>query len=157
MPKANNEEVDVATIVRNTVALYSENESATITHYQHQAGNFKVFSDKEQLLRVFSNLLKNALQSIPDGSQGHVHVELKNENGFVIASIRDNGVGISEEETVKLFTPNFTTKTGGTGLGLAMVKNIIEQAGGKVWFQTKMGEGTTFFVSLPNFTQGPRQ
>ncbi|MBL0340275.1 MAG: HAMP domain-containing histidine kinase [Bacteroidetes bacterium] len=151
MPKANNDEVELSGILKNTVTLYSENESATITYYQHQSGNYMVFSDREQLLRVFSNLIKNAIQSIPDGTKGHVHVELKNEKGFVIASIKDNGVGISDNEAERIFTPNFTTKTGGTGLGLAMVKNIIEQANGKVWFQTKIGEGTTFYVSLPEW------
>lgn len=152
MPKANNEEIDLSVILKNTVALYTENESATITHYQHQNGNYQVIGDKDQLLRVFSNLLKNAIQAVPEGTQGHVHVEIKNESGWVIVTVKDNGIGISDDEATKIFTPNFTTKTGGMGLGLAMVKNIVEQAGGKVWFQSRVGEGTTFFVSFPQLT-----
>ncbi len=153
MPKANNEEVDLSVILKNSVALYSENDSATLTHYVHPNGSFLVYGDKEQLIRVFSNLLKNAIQSIPQGTQGHVHVELKNEKGFVIASVKDNGIGIPEDEVAKIFTPNFTTKTGGTGLGLAMVKNIIELTKGRVWFHTIPGEGTTFYVSIPEFQE----
>ncbi|MDQ6610055.1 MAG: HAMP domain-containing histidine kinase, partial [Bacteroidota bacterium] len=67
----------------------------------------------------------------------------------VIISISDNGEGIPEEMQSKIFTPNFTTKTSGTGLGLAMCKNIVEQAGGHIWFETAEGQGTTFFVQLP--------
>ena len=79
-----------------------------------------------------------------------------NSNGPVCAGtakdhirIRDNGEGIPEEMHNKIFTPNFTTKTSGTGLGLAMCKSIVEQAGGQIWFETEVGKGTTFFVTLP--------
>ena len=71
------------------------------------------------------------------------------ENGVVRVSIKDNGEGIPEEMQSKIFTPNFTTKSSGTGLGLAMCQGIVEQAKGKIWFETKKGEGTTFFVELP--------
>ncbi|MBA3705267.1 MAG: HAMP domain-containing histidine kinase, partial [Bacteroidetes bacterium] len=63
--------------------------------------------------------------------------------------ITDNGIGIDKAVSDKIFVPNFTTKTGGMGLGLAMVKNILENAGGKIWFETQAGLGTTFYVSLP--------
>ena len=63
--------------------------------------------------------------------------------------IKDNGTGINEEQVNKIFTPNFTTKTGGMGLGLAMVKSIVESFNGKIWFETKSGIGTTFFISIP--------
>ena len=61
----------------------------------------------------------------------------------------DNGKGIPEDIREKLFTPNFTTKSSGMGLGLAIVKNIIESSGGKIWFETEINSGTTFYVSLP--------
>jgi signal transduction histidine kinase len=63
--------------------------------------------------------------------------------------VRDNGVGIPEDQRPRIFVPNFTTKSGGTGLGLAMVKNIIEQSGGDVGFESAPGEGTVFTVRLP--------
>jgi signal transduction histidine kinase len=72
------------------------------------------------------------------------------QNDSVITiSVKDNGEGIPEEMRSKIFTPNFTTKTSGTGLGLAMTKSIVEQAKGYIWFETEEGEGTTFFVQLP--------
>ena len=70
-------------------------------------------------------------------------------DGKVLVKVKDNGNGIPEEMQAKIFTPNFTTKTSGTGLGLAMSKGIVEQARGRIWFETKAGEGTTFFVELP--------
>jgi signal transduction histidine kinase len=64
-------------------------------------------------------------------------------------SITDNGEGIPEEMQSHIFVPNFTTKSSGTGLGLAMCKGIVEQAKGKIWFETEQGRGTTFHVELP--------
>ena len=105
------------------------------------------------MLRVFSNLVKNAIQSVPENTKGHIHVELKREYDYIIGSVKDNGKGIPENEQSKIFTPNFTTKTGGMGLGLAMVKSIVEQAEGSVWFTSREMEGSTFFVSIPEFKE----
>jgi signal transduction histidine kinase len=111
-----------------------------------------VFADKDQLVRLFSNLLKNAVQAIPETRNGKITVKaLKLKDNYLI-SIRDNGIGIAHDKLDKIFTPNFTTKTGGTGLGLAMAKNIVETAGGKIWFETRVEEGTVFYVSLPAYT-----
>ncbi len=76
-----------------------------------------------------------------------VKEELKNDR--ILVSISDNGEGIPEKMQSKIFIPNFTTKSSGTGLGLAMSKTIVEQAKGKIWFDTREGEGTTFYVELP--------
>jgi two-component system, NtrC family, nitrogen regulation sensor histidine kinase NtrY len=70
---------------------------------------------------------------------------------LLVVKIKDNGTGIAEDKMDKIFTPNFTTKTGGMGLGLAMVKSIVETFNGKVWFETLRGSGTAFFVSLPEY------
>jgi signal transduction histidine kinase len=67
----------------------------------------------------------------------------------VIISVQDNGGGIPEEIATKIFSPNFTTKTSGTGLGLAMCKGIVEQAKGRIWFETRLGQGTIFYIALP--------
>jgi len=71
------------------------------------------------------------------------------EDGIITISVTDNGEGIPVDMQNKIFTPNFTTKSSGTGLGLAMCKSIIEQANGKIWFETEEGKGTVFFVKLP--------
>ena len=111
-----------------------------------------MFADKDQLLRVFNNLIQNAIQAIPEGRKGKVEVALKKNNSSVIVSVKDNGTGIDAEVMDKIFVPNFTTKTTGMGLGLAMVKNIVEGCDGKIWFETKQDEGSTFYVSLPVIT-----
>jgi signal transduction histidine kinase len=71
------------------------------------------------------------------------------QSGKIVISVGDNGLGISEEVKYNIFAPNFTTKTSGTGLGLAMCKRIVEQSDGEIWFETELGVGTTFFVRLP--------
>jgi two-component system nitrogen regulation sensor histidine kinase NtrY len=109
-----------------------------------------VIADKDQIIRVFSNLLKNAVQSMPDSGPGKIEVKIEADiPGFLRVSVSDNGIGIPEDQRDKIFTPNFTTKSSGMGLGLAMVKNIIENSNGNVLFSSVYGEGTTFFVSLP--------
>ena len=66
-----------------------------------------------------------------------------------MSSIRDNGNGIPDDVLDKIFMPNFTTKTAGMGLGLAMVKNIVETINGRIWFETKNNIGSVFYLSLP--------
>ena len=72
-----------------------------------------------------------------------------NDKGHFLVMIQDNGAGIEEDMQSKIFQPNFTTKNSGMGMGLAIVKNIIINAGGKIWFQSELNKGTTFYVSLP--------
>jgi two-component system nitrogen regulation sensor histidine kinase NtrY len=108
-----------------------------------------LFADKTQLNRLFTNLMQNAIEA-SESSPQHIirmHEELNGE--YITVSISDNGTGIPEATQSKIFTPNFTTKSSGTGLGLAMSKSIVEQAKGEIWFETKEGEGTTFFVKIP--------
>ncbi|MGQ0739952.1 MAG: ATP-binding protein, partial [Bacteroidota bacterium] len=76
-------------------------------------------------------------------------IDEKGDVENIIISIKDTGEGIPLEMQDKIFVPNFTTKSSGTGLGLAMCKGIVEQAHGKIWFETEQGRGTTFFVLLP--------
>jgi two-component system nitrogen regulation sensor histidine kinase NtrY len=149
MPKANHEIVDLRSIVRNIVHLHRESEKVHIDFEEARKIPFEVYADREQLLRVFTNLVRNAVQAIPENREGKISVRLYNENGNYVVSVKDNGHGIAEDKISKIFTPNFTTKSGGTGLGLAMVKNIVESSNGKIWFETKLDRGTSFYVSLP--------
>lgn len=110
---------------------------------------FYVFADKNHLTRVLNNLIKNAIQAIPDSREGKIELKLTQKDDRVLIRVSDNGVGISEEMKEKVFVPNFTTKNSGTGLGLAISKNIIEAFNGKIWFETEVGLGTDFFVELP--------
>jgi two-component system nitrogen regulation sensor histidine kinase NtrY len=108
-----------------------------------------VFADKTQLNRLFTNLLQNALEACDDQSKRVVSVSEEIKDDSIIVKVTDNGEGIPPEMQSKIFIPNFTTKSSGTGLGLAMSKTIVEQAKGKIWFATVVGEGTTFYVELP--------
>ena len=148
MPQAHKEEVNLTDILQSTIDLFKETPGIGI-RFIPANGDSIVIADKDQLLRVFSNLLKNAVQSIAEGSSGMIDVEVKYENGNVIISVKDNGIGIAESEKEKIFRPNFTTKSSGMGLGLAMVHNIVENSGGKIWFTSTQGKGSTFYVKLP--------
>jgi signal transduction histidine kinase len=99
--------------------------------------------------RLFTNLLANAVDACDQKSKCLITINEQRRGHSAIISIQDNGEGIPEEMRTKIFTPNFTTKTSGTGLGLAMCKSIVEQAKGNIWFETSEGAGTTFFVQLP--------
>ncbi|NNF01671.1 MAG: HAMP domain-containing histidine kinase [Bacteroidia bacterium] len=149
MPKPNNAKIDLSNILKVCCDLYSESEDVNISFEPYKAIDMWIFADKDQLSRVFSNLLKNAIQSVPVGTHGEIRVKITRENGNYVTEIKDNGIGIPTDQISNIFVPNFTTKTGGTGLGLAMVKNIIEFSNGSIWFNSVADEGTTFYVSLP--------
>lgn len=107
------------------------------------------FGDALQVQRVFQNLLKNALQSVPETRKPEIHVRFYREKAFYIIEFIDNGTGISEENRDRIFQPNFTTKSSGMGLGLAIVKKIMEQNEGNIGFETTEGVGTRFYVQFP--------
>jgi signal transduction histidine kinase len=108
-----------------------------------------VYADKTQLNRLFTNLLQNALEACDSNSRRVISVTEEVGDESITVKVTDNGEGIPLEMQSKIFIPNFTTKSSGTGLGLAMSKTIVEQAKGKIWFDTVEGEGTTFYVELP--------
>jgi len=148
MPPARPVDLDLCEVARSAVALYAQQPGATV----ELEGDEKliVHIDPDHLLRILNNLIKNALQAIPPERNGLVRVLLKRTDDEAIMEVRDNGEGISEEWRERIFTPNFTTKSSGMGLGLSMVQRMVEHAGGRVWFETTTGVGTSFFVALPS-------
>ena len=112
-------------------------------------GAVMIDADRTHINRLFTNLIQNALQSIPDNKKANIVMQEMLSETHVLVTIQDNGSGITEAVRSKIFTPNFTTKTSGTGLGLAMCKGIVEESKGNIWFETIIGSGTTFFVELP--------
>jgi len=151
MPKANYEKINLQQTLLNSISLFRDLENMELQFKSLVEGDAWVWADREQMLRVFNNLLKNAIQAIPENKKGLLEVVLKSEKENFLVIVSDNGIGIDESTIHKIFTPNFTTKNAGMGLGLTMVKNIIENTGGHIWFETKVDFGTTFFVSLPAF------
>jgi signal transduction histidine kinase len=150
MPRPSESDLDVVTLVRNVKELFEVDNKELIV--QTTTEPIFIKADKDQIIRVFNNLIKNAIQAIPDGRQGRIEISLKVEAGKVLISIKDNGVGIESSKLGKIFVPYFTTKSTGTGLGLAMVKQIVENHRGSIDFETETGTGTTFFIELPVVT-----
>ncbi|HUR67211.1 MAG TPA: ATP-binding protein, partial [Chitinophagaceae bacterium] len=139
---------DLHEVIRSLKALYESDPNVEVAWYPL---NDKVMmdADKTQMNRLFTNLFANAVQACKDDEVCRIIVEEKKEGDSIIISIKDNGEGIPVEMQDKIFVPNFTTKSSGTGLGLAMCQGIAEQAKGKIWFDTELGIGTTFYVELP--------
>ena len=152
MPNMVKEKMDIHSLLLNAIELHQGEQGVNIT-LDFDANDLPcfVYTDKEQMLRVFNNLFRNAIQSIPENRKGELLVQIKSSENKYILSIRDNGTGISDELRDKIFSPNFTTKNSGMGLGLALVKNIIETSEGEIWFESTENVGTTFFISLPIF------
>ncbi len=149
MPTSNPVHLSILNVLEESVNLFSSYPNIKISLSSETENSLTVNADKEQLQRVFVNLLKNSIQAIPRGEQGVIAIALNLFKSKAIVKVTDNGIGMPEHVQEKLFSPNFTTKSGGMGLGLAMSKEIIENMGGKIWFETKPNEGTSFFVELP--------
>jgi len=148
MPKADNEVFNLIPIIETTIDLYKE-EDVDILFSEKCKEEASIVADKDQISRVFNNLIKNAIQAIPENIEGKIDVNITKKESNYIIEVKDNGTGIPEDKKDKIFVPNFTTKSTGMGLGLAMVKNIVENANGKIWFDTKEDIGTSFFISFP--------
>ncbi len=150
MPRAKNTRINLVPKLNSLQQLFETSDRAKIHIDMGKYQKVFVMADKEQLMRVFINLVKNGLQSIPEGREGVIRIGLEtNSHRMVKVSISDNGKGIPEEIRDKLFQPNFTTKSGGMGMGLAITYNIIRSLGGRIWYDTVLHQGTTFHVELP--------
>jgi signal transduction histidine kinase len=149
MPKAQDEEVDLAAKLVTIVQLFENTKDMDISLNLNQIRSVKIIADKEQLSRVFINLIKNGIQAVPEGIRGKIEINLTAYGSRVKVTVKDNGSGIPEDRREKLFIPSFTTKTKGMGMGLAIVKNIINNSGGEIWFESEVGKGTEFFVEFP--------
>ena len=105
-------------------------------------------ADKDMMVRVFNNLIKNAVQATSQVENGAVLISIIDQPEKILIEIRDNGIGIDPDQKEKIFVPYFTTKSTGTGLGLAMVKQMVELHKGQIYFDSILGEGTTFYVEF---------
>jgi nitrogen fixation/metabolism regulation signal transduction histidine kinase len=147
MPEAQPTRVDLKQVIEQVIDLYDDEGNIFLNADEN---DYPVFADRDQLSGVFSNLLKNAFQSVPGERRPRIEIFLRREGGRIITEIADNGSGIPEDQKDKIFIPNFTTKSSGMGLGLAIARNVVEEAQGTIWFSTHYGHGSSFFVSLPD-------
>jgi signal transduction histidine kinase len=146
MPAQQNETLNVVYIVKMALEIFNEN------YIQFSALEEEIIAklDRTQLIRVITNLVKNAIQAIPEEQENKmVFVTVFRQDNEVKIAVKDNGKGISEENQDRVFEPKFTTKSSGMGLGLAIIKNIIENYHGRITFETEPNVGTEFLVSFP--------
>ena len=145
MPAQQNEILNVPKIVKLALDIFNENYIVFSSDKEEILAKF----DRTQLIRVVTNLVKNATQALQGVPEPRILVKVEDLGEMVGISVADNGAGISEENTDKVFEPKFTTKSSGMGLGLAMVKNLVETYGGSITFTSKQNKGTIFTVQFP--------
>ncbi|MEM7483947.1 MAG: ATP-binding protein [Bacteroidota bacterium] len=145
MPAQQNETLNVVKIVKLALDIFNED----YIHFITDENEIIAKLDRTQLIRVVTNLVKNAIQAVPDVDSPRILVTVASEGGLVKISVADNGIGIADEFKEKIFEPKFTSKTSGMGLGLGMVKNIVENYNGTIRFTSQVNKGTVFTVKFP--------
>ncbi len=153
MPKPEFDTTDLLKLAHTAKSLF-ENTHIQISLDFDPKQDYIIQADKRLLNQVFNNILKNASQAIPAKIDGKIFIKLKKYSDKILISITDNGLGINEDVKERIFEPKFTTKSSGMGLGLAMVKTIIEQHQGKIRLESEAGRGTTFYFELPLHISG---
>ncbi len=149
MPAQQNETLNVVEIVKLALDIFNENYIRFIADEEEIIAKL----DRTQLIRVVNNLVKNAIQAIPEDRDPRVLVTVVSEGEQVKIMIADNGIGIKDDFRDKIFEPKFTTKSSGMGLGLGMVKNIVETYKGSINFTSQPGKGTVFTITFPKETR----
>ncbi|WP_310555363.1 HAMP domain-containing sensor histidine kinase [Flavobacterium sp.] len=150
MPAQQNETLNVVDIVELTLDIFNEE----FIQFESDSEEIITKIDKTQLIRIVNNLVKNAIQAISEEQENkQIIVTVKKESNNAIIKVKDNGKGILKEDFERIFEPKFTTKSSGMGLGLAIIKNIIENYNGTITFESQLGKGTTFKVTLPIIKQ----
>ncbi len=146
MPAQQNETLNVVEVVEFSLDIFNED----FIRFESNSDEIITVMDRTQLIRIITNLVKNAIQAIPEEQEDKaVLVSVNAEEDNVIIAVKDNGIGINTENTERIFEPKFTTKTSGMGLGLGIIKNIIENYKGTITFESELGKGSKFIVSLP--------
>jgi nitrogen fixation/metabolism regulation signal transduction histidine kinase len=142
--------------IEETIGLYRSGYPELVFDISHVEAGIAVRMEERRLAQVLNNLIINSIDSIngkipktPGRIELRTDLVKKRDTLYCRLSIKDNGKGISAEEGADIFTPYFTTKDAGTGLGLPIVERIVSDHGGAIWFNSAPGSGATFFVDLP--------
>jgi len=145
MPIRKKEEIDAVAVVKSALDIFNE----AYISYTSAEKTLSVNLDKTQLIRIITNLVTNAIQATEEEENPKIKVRVSSEKTAIKITVTDNGKGIEEDLTALIFEPKFTTKTSGMGLGLPMIKQIIETYDGTISFTSEEGKGTVFTVILP--------
>jgi two-component system nitrogen regulation sensor histidine kinase NtrY len=149
MPDTKLEKLHLLPIIGQARDVFTNAQNAEIHILEHTTRDVIILGDKDQLLRTFNNLFKNAIEAAVANTKCTIKVDITNDHEKVYIAVEDNGKGIDLSLQDKIFVPNFTTKSSGTGLGLAFVKQAVENAGGTIEFRSLAEIGTTFYLSFP--------
>lgn len=149
MPQPKVETFDLSEPIESVIDLYKDSENINISFQYDKSRTYPFIGDKKLIFRAFSNIIKNSVQALDNNSSGKIRIILDKTPDHYEIQFSDNGPGIPLEISDKIFSPNFTTKSGGMGLGLAMVKNIIQSYSGTISYSSFEGKGTTFILCLP--------
>lgn len=153
MPASKKEIINISEIILNSIQLFENAEEISFKFENNIKTKGLIFADKEQILRVFTNLIKNSTQAIPKDREGVVKIIINELEKNYIIKVVDNGTGIPEQMLPKIFQPNFTTKSGGMGLGLSMVKSLLISNNATIYFETHENIGTEFIIEIPIFEE----
>ncbi|MBK9291955.1 MAG: HAMP domain-containing histidine kinase [Bacteroidetes bacterium] len=149
MPQPKPVKLDLSEVLQKIVNLFDHQENITFGLQISASTPAWIEADPENLNRIFINLIKNSIQAIGNKPQARITVRLSESTTAYLVEVEDTGKGMTEEEARKVFSPNFTTKSSGMGMGLSIVHSLVQQAGGKIDFNTRPGQGTTFQIELP--------
>ena len=149
MPENHPQPLDLAELVGNVVNLYDNAENIEFHYDYNKTKDHTYNGDKTNLNSAVGNLVKNAVQAIGSKPNGKIDVALKSDEKQFIISVKDNGKGIKDEDKDRIFLPNFTTKSGGSGVGLSLTYNIVQAAEGTISFESQEGKGAEFIITLP--------
>ncbi len=143
--------IDLREIVEEVSTIFTGGGESVTVDISGVKPNSLLKADPVQTKQIFNNLIKNAMDALGNDGRIVVRADMVKKGGkdYWRIQIRDNGVGIDEDLRDKIFDPYFTTKEDGTGLGLAIVERIVFDHNGNIWFESKKGVGTTFFIDLP--------
>jgi two-component system, NtrC family, nitrogen regulation sensor histidine kinase NtrY len=147
MPAPLYEPIKIEEALQEIISLYSLNTHATIT-LSNNVHSHLLF-DKSYFSRSVGNIVKNAIQAIPEEQTGRIEITATEDTEYITIIVKDNGLGMDASEAANIFKPYFSTKISGMGLGLPIVKNMIESGGGSITFTTQKNIGTTFTINLP--------
>jgi len=149
MPVPINEKIEIISLIQGVCELY-KNSKMEALKFQDNTISDEIFimGDGKLLGRIIFNLIINGVQAV-EGKKAIIDIFLSEQEQLVLLEIRDNGKGIPEDNRYKIFVPNFSTKSEGSGLGLAIAKRGVEASGGKIWFESEVNIGTSFFISFP--------
>jgi two-component system, NtrC family, nitrogen regulation sensor histidine kinase NtrY len=149
MPELNLERLNLETLLTDAVSLFNDSHDGKVFMGSIEK-EAMIMGDRKLFSRIFSNIILNGLQSERANEKIMIEIGVTLHNTNWVIFFKDNGKGMSSETIDKIFIPYFSTKESGSGLGLAIAKQGIEQAGGRIWCESQVNQGTTFYVSLPS-------